>query len=198
MPSVDLAVTLFAGNLTLRLPRMDDVARITQLRQDEEIARWTRVPSPYTSQHAEQFVSFARAEAEKGAGAHLCVCDQDDLIIGSCGLLQIDWSDLVAEVGYWVGADARGRGVATASARAVCEWAFQELGMERLQLHAAALNAASNAVARALGFVLEGTERQGAIVGHTGRMGSTRVDLHLYGLLPGELTPPASDPISPA
>ncbi len=187
MPSINRAVTLFAGHLTLRLPRLEDVARITQLCQDEEITRWTRVPSPYASQHAEQFVSSARSEAEGGTGAHFVVCDEGGLVIGACGLVQIDWADLVAEVGYWVGAEARGRGVATDSARAVCEWTFQELGMERLRLRTAAPNAASTAVARALGFVLEGTERQGTIVGHSGRRGSMRVDLRLYGLLPGEL-----------
>lgn len=187
MLSIDPAVALFAGGLTLRLPGAEDVARITQLCQDEEISRWTRVPSPYTSQHAEEFVSFAHSEAEKGTGAHFIICDQGGLVIGSCGLVQIDWADLVSELGYWVGAQARGRGVATGSGRAVCEWAFQELGMERLRLRTAAPNAASNAVARALGFVLEGTERQGIIVEHNGRRGSPRADVYLYGLLPGEL-----------
>ncbi len=62
MPSINLQVALFAGQLTLRLPRLEDVTRVTKLCRDEEIARWARVPSPYTSQHAEQFVSSARGE----------------------------------------------------------------------------------------------------------------------------------------
>ncbi|MFN2557759.1 MAG: GNAT family N-acetyltransferase [Nitriliruptorales bacterium] len=169
--------------MTLRLPR----------RASRSSARTKRSPGgpgfhlPYTPQHGSQFVSFARSEAEKGTGAHFMVCDQGGLVIGSCGLVQIDWADLVAEVGYWVGAEAQWpRG---------CNRLFESrvrVGLPRatnraLRLRTAAPNTASNAVARGIGFVLEGTERQGMIAGHSGRRGSTRFDLHLYGLLPGEL-----------
>src|SRR5207249_242386 len=57
-----------------------------------------------------------------------------------------------AEVGYWVGAEARGRGVATAATRAAVRWAFDAApGLERMQLRAAVDNAASNRVAEKAG-----------------------------------------------
>lgn len=178
---------LHAGELELRLPEDGDAETIAALCQDPAIARWTRVPSPYSVADAEQFVTWARGQAKAGTSFNLVVVDAAE-VVATCGLVDIDGADLVAEVGYWVGATARGRGVATTAAREVCRWAFEDLGLERLHLQAATDNAASNAVARRIGFQLEGVSRQGSIPGHTGEPGTPRVDMNRYGLLPLELT----------
>ena len=60
-----------------------------------------------------------------------------------------------AEIGYWVKREARRRGVALGAARLVVAWAFDELGVERLELLTYPGNEASQALAGRLGFTRE-------------------------------------------
>jgi RimJ/RimL family protein N-acetyltransferase len=65
----------------------------------------------------------------------------------------------VAETGYWVKREARGRGVAPRALELVARWALVERGIARLQLHAEPGNVASQRVAEKAGFVREGLMR---------------------------------------
>ena len=81
----------------------------------------------------------------------------------------------------------RGRGYAVRGSRLLCRLGFERLDLGYINLIAGADNEGSNAVARRLGFVLEGTMRQAMIDGPSGDPNGPRVDAHLYGLLPHEL-----------
>ncbi|CAM5560511.1 hypothetical protein SANTM175S_01065 [Streptomyces antimycoticus] len=64
-----------------------------------------------------------------------------------------------AELGYWTVREHRRRGYTDEAARAVIEWAFTRLGVERLEWSCEAGNEGSRAVARGVGFRMEGTDR---------------------------------------
>lgn len=174
------------GGLVLRLPTVDDLEAIAAACQDPAITRFTRVPWPYTVDDARWFVEMAADDAAAGESLSLVVHD-DTGLVGSCGLPRVDRRDRAAEVGYWVAPQARRRGVATRASRAVCRWAFDVAGFERLMLQASTINPGSNGVARSLGFTLEGTLRQAAVEGGTDV--PARLDMNVWGLLPGELAP---------
>ena len=82
------------------------------------------------------------------------------------------------EVGYWLLPGARGKGVAARSVRLVTRYAFQVLGLHRLNLWHAVENPASCRVAEACGFAREGLTRESWRCGD----GVAR-DEHLHGLL---------------
>lgn len=63
------------------------------------------------------------------------------------------------ELGYWIRAEDTQKGLTTEAVRAVVRVAFDVLGVERLDIRCGVDNAASAAVARKAGFVLEGTLR---------------------------------------
>ncbi|GHD84268.1 GNAT family N-acetyltransferase [Kocuria marina] len=65
---------------------------------------------------------------------------------------------------YWMTDRARGRGVMSRAAATVAEWALAERGLERLELGHRVNNPASGVVARRVGFVKEGTQRQKFLV----------------------------------
>jgi RimJ/RimL family protein N-acetyltransferase len=177
------------GHIAVRRPADHDVPAITRACQDPDIQRYTLVPSPYSEDDARTFVTRSHQAFDRGTAAPMVVVSPaTGEFLGTCGIVDREPHDLVAEVGYWVAAHARKAGVATAATRLVCRWAFDRLGLERIHLEAAVENAASNAVARAVGFRLEGTLRSAASAGHDGRSGGERLDVHVYGLLPGELT----------
>ena len=90
----------------------------------------------------------------------------------------------LGEIGYWTRTDMRGRGYATEAAIAIVAFAFDRVGLYRLELRAGVENVASQRVAEKAGFRREGTLRQGCPISTT-----EGYDCHLYCLLAGDRLP---------
>jgi RimJ/RimL family protein N-acetyltransferase len=125
---------------------------------DPEIPRWTRVPSPYTKDDAFKWVAQAETMAREGNAYHLVIVSAADPGgLGSVGLEVhnrpgFSGAHPHGEIGYWVAAPARGRGVATRAARLLVAWALERLALPLVEIHVLPPNAASHAVARKAGF----------------------------------------------
>ncbi|MBN1321751.1 MAG: GNAT family N-acetyltransferase [Thermoleophilia bacterium] len=76
--------------------------------------------------------------------------------LGSCGLSDLLVEHRRAGLGFWIRSSRTGRGFATQAAQLVGRLAFQDLGLERLELEIAVDNAASRRVAEKLGCRFEG------------------------------------------
>ena len=97
---------------------------------------------------------------------------------GNVGL-RIDPAELhTGEIGYWNVRSFEGRGLITEACRRFIEHGFGVRMLHRIEIHAAADNVRSRAVAERLGFTLEGTMRDGH-----GMPDDTYVDQVVYGLL---------------
>jgi RimJ/RimL family protein N-acetyltransferase len=137
--------TLRDGDLVLRPKRPRDAEAITAACQDPEIPRWTFVPSPYSLADAEAFIASSAEEEAEGRSANFLAVDADDgSLLGSFSIM---------EIGYWVAAEARGRGVATRCVRLLANWARDELGLTRLEILPHKDNVASRRVAEKAGFM---------------------------------------------
>jgi RimJ/RimL family protein N-acetyltransferase len=156
--------------------------------REQEIARWLdHVPQPYTLRDAEHYIAATKRGWRDGVLASFAIREAGgDGAIGSISVSVLDAAQGVAEVGYWVRAEARGRGIATAAVRLVSRWALQELGVQRLQLRADVLNEPSQRVAEKAGFLREGVLRSSRYSQREDR----RVDFVMYSLLPAELPSP--------
>ena len=75
--------------------------------------------------------------------------------LGRVGLDRISGNG-TANVGYWVRTSQTGQGIATAAVRLIARFAFEDLGLQRLELHIAADNLASRRVAEKAGASFEG------------------------------------------
>lgn len=155
--------------LRLSVPTGDDVDRIAELCRDPDIQEWTSVPRGYTRADAEAFVTGMVAQGwESGKGLNWAVRQvRDDgttLLVGTVGISgQVDgtW-----EIGYWLGAEARGQGIVSRAVRALVELAFDPSGplqaealRWRCDIHDGVPNWASWRVAWGLGFRREGRVR---------------------------------------
>jgi RimJ/RimL family protein N-acetyltransferase len=168
-------------SIVLRLPTEDDVDAITAACQDPEIPRFTRVPSPYTRDDADRFVTDNAASWQTGTSGSFVICDlRTDVLLGASGLHARE-DPRVSEIGYWIAADARRRGVATRAVRLLSTWALTTLGFERLELMTHVDNIGSQAVATRAGFTREGVLRSYATIG------CGRADVVMFSLLPRDL-----------
>lgn len=77
--------------------------------------------------------------------------------LGRISMYFHDLSNGLGEVSYWVTAKARGAGLATDALATIASWAFDEVGMHRVELAHSVSNPASCRVAAKAGFALEGT-----------------------------------------
>lgn len=74
-------------------------------------------------------------------------------VLGEVGLRNVDPGRRRAEVGWWVAADHRGRGVAGAAVRLLVDWALDQAGLVQVWARVAPGNTASARVAAAAGLV---------------------------------------------
>jgi RimJ/RimL family protein N-acetyltransferase len=170
-------VELSDGVVRLRPWRPDDADAVYRACQDPLIARWTRVPSPYTRAHAAEFVAASPGAWAAGRPAFAVVEAATGQVVGAHGFVS-GIEEGVAEIGYWTAPWGRGRGLTTAATRLLARWAFQRAGVARLDWYAEAGNVASLRVAESSGFRFEG------VAPHKLQQRGVQVDAWMAGLLP--------------
>ncbi|WP_234316690.1 GNAT family N-acetyltransferase [Streptomyces sp. NRRL S-15] len=135
------------------------MAAVYEACRDEDIQFYTPVPVP---------VPYRRADAEKRIGEELpagwatdkrCTLGafrrDSGAPVGSYCLFVI--SPGVYELGYWAVKEQRGRGYSVEAARALCDWGWATLDVDRIERWAMVGNTGSRAVAEKLGYTVEGT-----------------------------------------
>lgn len=80
-------------------------------------------------------------------------------LAGSIGFLYMDWDAKKTEIGYWLGDNYLGKGLATKSVERLIEHSFQDLGLRKVEINVASTNIKSRAIPERLGFTNEGTIR---------------------------------------
>lgn len=167
-------------DVELRLLELRHASQYYRLVSDNfERLYW--LPAAPTPESTERRLRAGLARFADGAGVDAGIWDHG-VLSGFVGLFDVDYAFQSAEIGYWVDKDAEGRGLIARGARAMLKYAFEELGLHRVELRCAASNARSIAVAERLGFRLEGRLVKGD------RIGGEWVDFLIYGLLDEEWT----------
>ncbi|MBU7595104.1 GNAT family protein [Metabacillus halosaccharovorans] len=81
-------------------------------------------------------------------------------MVGIAGYNQINWSNKTAYIGYWLGEEFQGNGIMTEVAKALTDYAFNELNLNKVEIRAAVGNKKSRSIPERLNFVNEGCIRQ--------------------------------------
>jgi len=81
-------------------------------------------------------------------------------LAGTIGTHRINWLNRKVELGYWLAHEFQGQGIMTDSCRAVVNYLFKELDLNRVEIHCSAENVKSAAIPLRLGFQLDGTMRK--------------------------------------
>jgi RimJ/RimL family protein N-acetyltransferase len=160
----------------------EHVDSLRELVDDPETRRFTRIPEPPPEDYAAGWVERFAAGRETGEREAYAVVDGAGTFLGAGMLPVIDRQAATAEIGYIVSPGARGRGVATRALSLLTDRAL-ELGAERVVLHIAVGNPASQRVAERCGYRLEGVLRS-----EYWKPG-VRADTQLWSLLPSDPRP---------
>jgi ribosomal-protein-alanine N-acetyltransferase len=111
-----------------------------------------RFPYPYTREVGE---SWLTKNVNRQPETNFAIAVEDHAV-GGIGLeLKTDVERCTAELGYWLGEEYWGRGIASRAARAVTEIGFQEFGLSRVFAIVFIRNTASCRVLEKAGFIRE-------------------------------------------
>jgi [ribosomal protein S5]-alanine N-acetyltransferase len=157
-----VTVEVKLAGCTVRTLRTTDAESMAQHANDRRIAAQLRdrFPHPYTIADATAFIDLILTKEPLACFAIVV----ESRCIGGIGLdRQHDVHRLCAELGYWLGCDYWGRGIATQAIAGVTAWAFDSLDLQRVFAQPYADNLASCRALEKAGFVLEGTLRRSAI-----------------------------------
>jgi len=166
------------GRVTLRQWEESDAAFYARETGDAEIQRWTTEPAALTEEIVRESLSRHRAHPRHASFAITVAATGE--VVGNIALVSDDWSTGVAEAMYWIAAGWRGLGFSSAALRLLCEWAFRDLHLRRIELVTDPDNLPSRWTAEAAGFAMDGS----APARKAGRP-----DLVLYSLLPPAKAP---------
>ena len=175
--------TLDTARFLLRPFTLADADDVTRIVSDREVAATTlNIPHPYEPGMAAAWIATHADGLHRQSPVVFAVTRRDgDELVGAIGL-SLEPEHHRAELGYWVARAAWGQGVCTEAARAVLQYGFGVLGLERIFAHHFAGNPASGRVMQKLGMRHEGTLR-----GHIVKWGR-REDVECYGILREEFS----------
>jgi [ribosomal protein S5]-alanine N-acetyltransferase len=159
------APTLQTARLRLRPFADADADALFALHSNADVLRFWDAPPWSEPARAERFIAACRQMADEGTGARLAIDRvSDGAFIGWCGLTRWNRDYRSASLGYCLEESAWGQGYATESARALVDWAFHTLDLNRVQAETDTRNVASARVLQKIGFLREGTLREDCVV----------------------------------
>jgi len=151
--------TLGTGQVVLRDLRPADAPSLFALLTTEEVARFIS-PPPTCVEGFERFIAWTHRQREAGAYVCFAVTIRGfDTAIGIFQVRQLECSFTTAEWGFAIGSAFWGSGVFKQGAELVLEFAFETLGVNRLEARAAVLNGRGNGALIKVGAVQEAVLR---------------------------------------
>jgi RimJ/RimL family protein N-acetyltransferase len=152
---------LLGKTIMLREYRQDDLPEIRKWVNDVETVKYlsSRFWAPQTLLDTQQFLENMLQSSH--SGCNFIIADlKDERYIGQLDLFRLNWKLRCGELGMVIGsAEERGCGVGTEALGLILGYAFQSLGLERVELEVDMGNHAAIRCYEKAGFVLEGVKR---------------------------------------
>lgn len=176
------SIQLTEGDLLLRPFYLTDSEQLYCAVKEsiKELKPWMSwATDEYTERTAREYITIARARWEEHTFYGFAIRRGDDFL-GACTLSSIHPIYHFCNLGYWVRTSCRGQGIAGRAAKLTARFAFEHLGLIRVEIVIVVENHASLRVAQKIGAHDEGILLNRMVVG------TSIYDAHMYSLLPSD------------
>lgn len=164
--------------LVLRLVEKDDLPALFSVNGDDEVTRYLPYGSWKTPADGAAWFERARERHASGEAMQFAITLRDSgRAVGTMLLFRFDEPTGRAEVGYVLARELWGKGLMKEALDAFIVFAFERVGLKRLEAQLDPRNAASAKLLERAGFVKEGHQRRNFFA--KGEL----ADTGLYGLL---------------
>lgn len=169
---------LMGRRVLLREPREGDAAPIFEHTSDPEVTRFLSFDPPRVIEETELFIARARESRLHDREYAFVIANlATDEPLGVIALRHMDLMTSTAQIGTWVARRHWGTGVNSEAKGLLLDYAFDELGLHRIEARIPSSNERSLRAFEKLGAVCEGTLRESFV--KDGR----HEDTHLYAIL---------------
>lgn len=148
----------------------------------ERLAAWLPWAASSTLPGTRAFCEDSFARSVRGEGFDLGLWHEGRLV-GAVGAHGVDPLSGTLSLGWWLSAEAEGRGLMSRACAAVLDHVFGPMGMHRVEIRVEPENLRSLALVRRLGAREEGRAREAAL------LRGVRRDLLVFGLLATDRRP---------
>ena len=164
---------------TVKLSNSQEVFNLVENSRDS-LREW--LPWVDFTKSANDIESYFQSciDREKANNGFDLTINSNNKIVGLIGLHKIDHSNKITSIGYWLPKQNEGKGFMTKSVKALCNYCFNSLNLNRIEISCASDNVKSQNIPKRLNFKLEGTLRQREII-H-----GKHLDHNLFSLLKNE------------
>ena len=156
----DALPVLVGRNVVLREMQTSDAPSLCALLTAEEVARFIS-PPPSSVEGFERFILWAKRQ--RAVGSYVCFAvtlAESDTAIGIFQIHSAEPAFGAAEWGFALGSPFWGTGLFQEGAELVMEFAFETIGVHRLEARAAIRNSRGNGALRKIGAKQEGILRK--------------------------------------
>ena len=155
----DFPSQIESERLLIRMPSVQDIsdvnnAIIQTLPTLRQWMSWAHESQSLADTQRRLRQSIANFVTKKSLRFHL-FDKQTGEFVGSASVNPIDWSIPKCEIGYWVANGFEGNGYISEAVERITTFAFNELGVHRIDIRCDEQNKKSRAVAERAGFALE-------------------------------------------
>ena len=151
--------TLHYGLITLRAPEERDIVPLFKGVQDPIIPKFTRIPANYQMANAEHYVRERSPNGFTMRTELQLALEYDGKFAGALSFHTLNLEEAKAEIGYWVTAEIRGKGIATLATKLLTEYGFETIGFHRIEALVVESNKPSLKVLSNAGYQQEGVLR---------------------------------------
>ena len=176
------SIQLVDEELLLRPFRLSDASQLYCAVHEslKELKPWMSWASDgYTELSAREYITIARARWEEHTFYAFAITRREELL-GACTLSSIHPIYHFCNLGYWVRTSSHGQGIAGRAAKLVARFAFEQLGLIRVEIVIGLGNHASLRVAEKIGAHDEGILLNRMVVGRS------IYDARMFSLLPSD------------
>lgn len=155
-------ISLKTERLLLRKVKPSDAKEIAEMHKGKDCAYlFTRIPNHYKLRDAKKFVKGNIEKFGKKEYGFVITDRKTKRILGTC-IIWIVEDDNKGIIGYYIRKDSRNKGYVTEAAKALLNFGFLRLKLNRININHVKGNNASQKVIKKLGAKYEGMERKAA------------------------------------
>lgn len=156
----DVMPVLETERLVMRKMEMRDAPDMYEYSRDPLVAKHVLWDAHTSINDTKSYIRFMLRKYRSGEPSSWCIVEKESgKVVGTIGYMWYQRDNSAVEVGYSLARRCWNRGYMTEALRAVMDYTFRELGINRVEAQHELDNGASGAVMRKCGMLKEGTLR---------------------------------------
>lgn len=148
-------------DIELKLPNKFDAEELYHLIDGsrEHLGKW--LPWVKSTNNTEMISSFIRGIQEQyiSNDGFKAIITYNGSFAGLIGYHNIDWNRKCVSIGYWLGESFQGKEIMSKSLKVFIDYAFNNMNLNKIEIHIAEENFKSRALPNKFGFKVEGISR---------------------------------------